>query len=58
MPKQSGLAQLLRETSLFAWDETSMAKKENVEAVDILLQDLCSSIELFGGKIIVFGADF
>ena len=58
VPKQSVLAQLLRETSLFIWDEAPMAKKENVEAVDILLQDLCSTSELFGGKIIVFGGDF
>ncbi|XP_074320257.1 uncharacterized protein LOC141657045 isoform X1 [Silene latifolia] len=56
--KQSSLACLLRETSLFIWDEASMAKKQNIEAVDMLLKDVCSNSELFGGKVIVFGGDF
>ncbi|XP_021775483.1 uncharacterized protein LOC110739323 [Chenopodium quinoa] len=35
-----------------------MAKKENIEAVDVLLRDLCSPSIPFGGKVIVFGGDF
>lgn len=35
-----------------------MAKKENVESLDLLLQDLCDNTEIFGGKVIVFGGDF
>ena len=35
-----------------------MAHRHNIEALDILLKDLCNSDELFGGKIIVFGGDF
>ncbi|XP_074293142.1 uncharacterized protein LOC141620077 [Silene latifolia] len=58
VPKQGSLACLLREASLIIWDETSMAKKENIQAVNLLLQDVCSSTVLFGGKIVVFGGDF
>ncbi|XP_074293672.1 uncharacterized protein LOC141620793 [Silene latifolia] len=58
VPKQSSLAALIRETSLIIWDEASMAKKENVEALDLLLRDLCNPEIVFGGKIIVFGGDF
>ncbi|XP_074291864.1 uncharacterized protein LOC141618681 [Silene latifolia] len=36
----------------------SMSKRENIEAVNMLFQDVCNSIELFGGKVIVFGGDF
>ncbi|XP_074271043.1 uncharacterized protein LOC141594963 [Silene latifolia] len=50
VPKQGGLACLLREVSLIIWDEASMAKRENIEAVNMLLQDVCNSSELFGGK--------
>ena len=56
--KQSSLAALLRETSLIIWDEASMAHKHNIEALDLLLKDLCSSDQLFGGKVVVFGGDF
>ncbi|XP_074296881.1 uncharacterized protein LOC141627538 [Silene latifolia] len=58
VPKQGSLACLLREASLIIWDEASMAKKENIEAVNLLLQDVCSNSNLFGGKIVVFGGDF
>ena len=56
--KQSSLASLLKESSLIIWDEASMAHRHNIEALDILLRDLCNLDELFGGKIIVFGGDF
>ncbi|KAH9625530.1 hypothetical protein KSS87_020327 [Heliosperma pusillum] len=58
VPKQGSLAGLLREASLLIWDEASMARKENVEALDELLRDLCDLEILFGGKLIVFGGDF
>ncbi|XP_021763637.1 ATP-dependent DNA helicase pfh1-like [Chenopodium quinoa] len=41
VPKQGSLAALIRETTLIIWDEASMAKKENIESVELLL--------LFGG---------
>ncbi|XP_074305435.1 uncharacterized protein LOC141640600 [Silene latifolia] len=58
VPKQGGLACLIREAALIIWDEASMAKRENIEAVNMLFQDVCNSSELFGGKVIVFGGDF
>ncbi|XP_021724310.1 ATP-dependent DNA helicase PIF1-like [Chenopodium quinoa] len=58
VPKQGSLAALLRETTLIIWDEASMAKKENVESLDVLLRDICNPELLFGGKIVVFGGDF
>ncbi|XP_021864129.1 uncharacterized protein [Spinacia oleracea] len=35
-----------------------MARKENVESLDLLLRDLCDEDLLFGGKLIVFVGDF
>ncbi|XP_021776453.1 ATP-dependent DNA helicase PIF1-like [Chenopodium quinoa] len=58
VPKQGSLAALLRETTSIIWDEASMAKKENIESLDLLLQDLCECKSLFGGKLVVFGGDF
>lgn len=56
--KQSALAALLREASLIIWDESSMARKENIESLDLLLRDLCDPNTPFGGKVVVFGGDF
>ncbi|XP_074313490.1 uncharacterized protein LOC141648664 [Silene latifolia] len=58
VPKQGSLACLLRETSLIIWDEASMAKRDSIQAVNFLLQDVYSNSETFGGKIVVFGGDF
>ncbi|XP_021725919.1 ATP-dependent DNA helicase PIF1-like [Chenopodium quinoa] len=35
-----------------------MARKENIESVELLLRDLCDPDQPFGGKVIVFGGDF
>ncbi|XP_021754569.1 ATP-dependent DNA helicase PIF2-like isoform X1 [Chenopodium quinoa] len=56
--KQSSLAALIKETTLIIWDEASMANKQNLESLDLLLQDICDSDVIFGGKVIVFGGDF
>ncbi|KAK9740632.1 hypothetical protein RND81_03G049700 [Saponaria officinalis] len=58
VPKQGGLAALIREADLLIWDEASMARKENIESLDVLLRDLCNPKFPFGGKVIVFGGDF
>ncbi|XP_021715339.1 ATP-dependent DNA helicase PIF2-like [Chenopodium quinoa] len=58
VPKQGSLAALIRETTLIIWDEASMAKKENIESVELLLRNLCDAEQRFGGKIVVFGGDF
>ncbi|XP_021734202.1 ATP-dependent DNA helicase pfh1-like [Chenopodium quinoa] len=41
VPKQGSLAALIKQTALIIWDEASMAKKENIKSVELLL--------LFGG---------
>ncbi|KAI8530232.1 hypothetical protein RHMOL_Rhmol11G0040100 [Rhododendron molle] len=56
--KQSGLASLLKSASLIIWDEASMAKRQSIEALDILLRDLTEKDYLFGGKVVVLGGDF
>ncbi|XP_048497997.1 uncharacterized protein LOC125496546 [Beta vulgaris subsp. vulgaris] len=56
--KQSGLAALLKETCSIIWDESSMAQKENIESLDLLLRELCDPNVPFGGKVVVFGGDF
>ncbi|KAH9624148.1 hypothetical protein KSS87_012813 [Heliosperma pusillum] len=58
VPKQGSLAALIKETTLIIWDEASMARKENIESLDLLLRDLCNPNLPFGGKLIVFGGDF
>ncbi|GLT72837.1 hypothetical protein SLA2020_447360 [Shorea laevis] len=56
--KQSGLAKLLRAAKLIIWDEAPMAKKQTIEALDQMLQDVNESDLPFGGKVVVFGGDF
>jgi hypothetical protein len=57
--KQSGLAKLLRVAKLIIWDEAPMAKKkQTIEALDQILQDVNESNLPFGGKVVVFGGDF
>ncbi|XP_074298500.1 uncharacterized protein LOC141629384 [Silene latifolia] len=40
VPRQGSLAALIRAASLIIWDEASMAKRQNVESLDLLLRDL------------------
>jgi hypothetical protein len=56
--KQSGMAALLRTTSLIIWDEVTMTKRQAVETLDRPLQDIMDCNEPFGGKVVVFGGDF
>jgi ATP-dependent DNA helicase PIF1 len=56
--KQSGLAKLLRATKLIIWDKAPMAKKQTIEALDQMLQNINESDLPFGGKVVVFGGDF
>ncbi|XP_056689474.1 uncharacterized protein [Spinacia oleracea] len=55
--KQGSLAALIHAMSLIIWDEASMARKENVESLDLLFRDLCDENMLFGGKLVIFGGD-
>ncbi|XP_074314082.1 uncharacterized protein LOC141649287 [Silene latifolia] len=56
--KKSSLAELIRACSLIIWDEAPMAKRNSIEYFEKTLCDVCSSTELFGGKLVVFGGDF
>ncbi|KAK9714009.1 hypothetical protein RND81_06G065300 [Saponaria officinalis] len=58
IPKQSGLAELIRACRLIIWDEASMAKRQSIEHIERTLRDVCSCDTVFGGKTVVFGGDF
>ncbi|XP_066316226.1 uncharacterized protein [Miscanthus floridulus] len=48
--KQSGTAKLLQQAALIIWDEASMTKRQNVEALDNSLWDIMGRSDLpFGG---------
>ena len=40
--KHTSLAAVIRKTSRIIWDEATMARRENMESLDLLLRDLCS----------------
>ena len=54
---QSGLAELLRSTSLIIWDEVSSQHRYCFEAVDRTLRDLRKNDEWFGGIPVVFAGN-
>jgi ATP-dependent DNA helicase PIF1 len=57
--KQSGTAKLLQQAALKIWDEASMTKRQNVEALDNSLWDIMGWSHLpFGGKTVVLEGDF
>ncbi|CAG8819006.1 46109_t:CDS:2, partial [Gigaspora margarita] len=51
-------AKLIQEASAIAWNELSMVQKGNIEAVDILLRELCDCNLPFGGKVFIGIGDF
>ena len=56
--QQSGLAKLLRVAKLIIWDEAPKSRRQTIEALDRMLQDVNESELPFGGKVVVFGGDF
>ncbi|XP_076886916.1 uncharacterized protein LOC143536921 [Bidens hawaiensis] len=58
LSNQSGTARLINSARLIIWDESSMAKRQSIEAVDRKMQDITSISAAFGGKLIVMGGDF
>ncbi|KAL4590838.1 hypothetical protein LXL04_003781 [Taraxacum kok-saghyz] len=56
--QQSGVAQLLRLAKIIIRDESSMAHRQAVEAVDRSIQDITKLNLPFGGKIMILGSDF
>jgi hypothetical protein len=57
IPKQSGLANLLRDTKLIIWDEALMMSRYLLEGLNLTLQDLCDSELPFAGKVVVLAGD-
>ena len=55
---QSVYANYLQSTDAFILDEASIISKPVLEAIDALMQDICQSPLLFGGKVLVLGGDF
>lgn len=56
--KNLELADLLRETTFFIWDEVPMQHQYYFQSVDKLLKDIRSNERLFGGLPVVMGGDF
>ncbi|KAI5430020.1 hypothetical protein KIW84_034555 [Lathyrus oleraceus] len=56
--KKKDLANLIRVAAAIIWDEAPITNKNCLEALDRSLQDICSNIALFGGKVMIIGGDF
>ena len=56
--RQSARADILRETTIFIWDEASMIPANALKAVDVLLRDITQVDRPFGGKFVFLGGDF
>ncbi len=59
IPKQSALAELIRQSHLTVWDEISMAHKYGPEALDRSYRDVTGNYDHpFGKKKMLFAGDF
>ena len=56
--KQSDTAEVLRACDLIVWDESTMAHKGAIEALDRTLQDLRDSTSPMGGTTVLLAGDF
>ena len=56
--RQSARAQMLRDTTIFIWDEASMIPANALKAADVLLRDITQVDRPFGGKFMFLGGDF
>ncbi|XP_037914086.1 uncharacterized protein LOC119653502 [Hermetia illucens] len=56
--KNSGIAAVLRKSSIIIWDECTMTHKYSLEALNRTMQDLNSNNKLFGGAILLLSGDF
>lgn len=56
--KNSGIAAVLRKSSIIIWDECTMAQKYSLEALNRTMHDLNSNNKLFGGAILLLSGDF
>ena len=58
VPKQSGLAKLIKMAKVIVWNEAPMGHNDLIEALDRLLQDLMGNNLPFGGKVVILGGHF
>jgi hypothetical protein len=59
IPKEGGLAALIRNTRLIIWDEITMQHRYAAEAVDRTFRDILNVHDRpFGGITVVFSGDF
>uniref|UniRef100_UPI00358E4B35 ATP-dependent DNA helicase PIF1-like n=1 Tax=Myxine glutinosa TaxID=7769 RepID=UPI00358E4B35 len=56
--RQSARAEILRQTTIFIWDEASMIPSNALKAIDVLLRDITQVPQPFGGKFMFLGGDF
>ena len=54
IPAQSHLAELIRETQLVFWDETSMQYRHTFETIDCIFKDIRNDPRSFGGVVFCF----
>jgi ATP-dependent DNA helicase PIF1 len=55
---KSGIAAMLRKTSIIIWDECTMSHKHSLEAFYKTMQDINGNNPLFGGAVLQLSADF
>ena len=58
IPKQSGLAKLIKLAKVIVWDEAPMSHKVLLEGLDRALQDIMGNNLPFRGKVIILGGHF
>ncbi|KAL4084660.1 hypothetical protein QTP88_027587 [Uroleucon formosanum] len=58
IPKQSNIAEVLRNCKFIVWDENTMAHKRGFEALDRSLKDIRSNNEVMGGVTVLLTGDF
>jgi ATP-dependent DNA helicase PIF1 len=51
-------AELIKNSKLLIWDESTMAPSVALKAVDRLLKEIMKSTKPFGGKVLLLGGDF
>ncbi|UYV80140.1 hypothetical protein LAZ67_18001816 [Cordylochernes scorpioides] len=56
--KQSATSKILQQSSLFIWDECTMAHRRSIEALDRTLTDLRDNNSIMGGVTFLFVGDF
>lgn len=49
---------MLRQCKLLVWDESTMAHKKAIEALNRTLQDLRNSTDIMGGMVVLLAGDF